>query len=98
MSNIAPPNSFSELPSSVIKNVISLSTSGFGVVVALAWNEAIKATVTQFIDPYFGKSSGVISLFIYALVITLLAVFATMQLSYIQKKLETVKTKTKKKK
>jgi len=96
MSKIAPPNSFTDLPNSLIQNVISLSTSGFGVVVALAWNEAIKTAVTEFIDPYFGKSSGVVSLFIYALVITLLAVFATMQLSYIQKKLEMINNKKKK--
>lgn len=95
MSKIDPPNSLSDLPSSLIQNVISLSTSGFGVVVALAWNEAIKKAVSEFIDPYFGKSSGVISLFVYALVITLLAVFATMQLSYIQKKLETINQKKK---
>ena len=65
-----------------------LATSGFGVVVALAWNEAIKATVSTYIDPYLGESSGVISLFIYAVVMTTLSVLVTMQLAGIQKRLE----------
>ena len=67
-----------------------LTTSGFGVVVALAWNEAIKNAVQIYIDPFLGKSSGVISLFIYAIVMTLLAVSVTMQLARLQKTLEDV--------
>lgn len=91
MSKIETPETITELPLSIIKNIISLATSGFGVVVALAWNEAIKASVQQYIDPYLGKNSGVISLFIYALVVTLLAIFVTMQLAQMQRKLEKIK-------
>jgi hypothetical protein len=88
MSKVETPSSVYELPLSIIKNMIGLSSSGFGVVVALAWNEVIKRAVTDFIDPYMGKNSGLISLFIYALVMTTLAVIATMQLSSMQKNLE----------
>ena len=88
MTKINTPNSVLELPLIVIKNMIALVTSGFGVVVALAWNEAIKATVQEYIDPIFGASSGVISLFIYATIMTVLAVLVTMQLSGIEKRLE----------
>ena len=62
---------------------LKLLTSGFGLVSALAWNEFIKETVNIYIRPYFGKSSGLISLLIYALVVTALAVFITYQLSKI---------------
>jgi len=62
---------------------LKLLTSGFGLVSALAWNEFIKETVNIYIKPYFGQSSGLISLLIYALVVTALAVFITYQLSKI---------------
>jgi hypothetical protein len=90
MPNIQPPESIQDLPGAIIRNVISLSTSGFGVVVALAWNDAIKAALQTYVDPYVGKSGGVVSLAIYAVVITLLAVFVTMQLSAFQKNLEVI--------
>lgn len=88
MSKIESPKSLREFPLALIKNMTSLATSGFGVVVALAWNEAIKASVEHFIDPYLGKNSGVASLFIYATIMTVLAVIITMQLSTIQRRLE----------
>ena len=60
---------------------MKLVTSGFGLVSALAWNELIKETVDIYIKPYFGESSGLISLLVYALLVTALAVFITYQLS-----------------
>jgi len=62
---------------------LKLVTSGFGLVAALAWNELIKETVNVYVKPYFGQGSGLISLLIYALVVTALAVFITYQLSKI---------------
>lgn len=88
MSKLESPTSIQEFPLALVKNMTTLATSGFGVVVALAWNEAIKSAVEQFIDPYLGKNSGVVSLFIYATIMTFLAVAVTMQLSTIQKRLE----------
>lgn len=88
MSKIESPKNLRELPLALVKNMTGLATSGFGVVVALAWNEAIKASVEHFIDPYLGKGSGVASLFIYATIMTVLAVVITMQLSSIQRRLE----------
>lgn len=88
MSSIKSPENVKDLPLAIIKNMIVLSTSGFGVVVALAWNELIKQAVAEYIYPFFGKSSGIISLLIYAIVVTLLAIVITMQLSTVQKRLE----------
>lgn len=88
MAKIESPEKIQELPLSVVKNMVTLATSGFGLVVALAWNEFIKTLVSTYINPYLGESSGTISLLIYAVVMTLLAVLVTMQLSGLQKKLE----------
>lgn len=63
--------------------MITLSTSGFGLVAALAWNEAIQEFVKQYIDKYFAGGSGVLSRFIYAVIITAFAVLVTYQLSKI---------------
>lgn len=90
MSKIETPTSVSDLPLAIIKNMISLATSGFGVVVALAWNEVIKKAVADFIDPILGKNSGLISLSIYAVVMTILAVVVTMQLVQMQGNLESI--------
>lgn len=87
MSKLEPPSDLKALPGSVIKNMIMLATSGFGVVVGLAWNEAIKAGVDTYISPYLGAGSGVVSLFIFAALMTFLSVIVTMQLAGIEKKL-----------
>ncbi len=88
MATIETPQDIKELPLAVVKNMILLATSGFGVVVALAWNEFIRSLVDTYINPYLGASSGIISLFIYAALMTFLAVIVTMQLAQVQKKLE----------
>ncbi len=90
MTKIETPDNPKDLPVAIIKNMISLATSGFGLVVALAWNEVIKKTVEEYVDPWLGKSGGIISMLIYAIVITLLAVIVTMQLSRLQKKMEKI--------
>lgn len=64
----------------LIDQMVTLATSGFGLVAALAWNEAVQAFVKENIEPYFPQS-GVISKMLYALLITLFAVLITYQLS-----------------
>ncbi|MBI4037204.1 hypothetical protein HY385_02170 [Candidatus Daviesbacteria bacterium] len=66
----------------LITQLLTLSTSGFGLVAALAWNDTIQQVVKEFIEPKI-PGSGLISRFIYALIITALAVFITYQLSKI---------------
>ena len=69
----------------LIKQMVTLSTSGFGLVAALAWNEAIQSFVKEYIDQYISVGSGIISRFIYAIIITAFAVFITYQLTKIVK-------------
>lgn len=64
----------------LIEQMLSLSTAGFGLVAALAWNEAIKGFVEQYIQPYF-PDTAIYYKFFYAVIITLLAVLITYQLS-----------------
>lgn len=70
----------------VFKEILKLSTSAFGLIAALAWNELIKEVVTQYIKPIAGESSGIISLSIYAVIVTTLAVVVTINLSRLTKK------------
>lgn len=88
---IEPPESIKDIPAAAIKQMLSLATSGFGLVAALAWNEVVKESVNQFIKPYFPESYGIISLFIYAVIITAFAVLVTLQLTKLQSRFENKK-------
>ena len=68
--------------------MVTLSTAGFGLVAALAWNEAIQAFVKEYIDQYISTGSGIISRFIYAVIITAIAVLVTYQLTKLSGKNE----------
>lgn len=75
-----------KLHKTVVEEILKLSTSAFGLVAALAWNELIKEVVTQYIKPIAGESSGIISLSIYAVIVTTLAVIVTINLSRLTNK------------
>lgn len=72
----------------VITQMLSLATSGFGLVAALAWNNVIQELVNNYVKKFFPNNSGLVSLMLYAIVVTILAVFITYQLSQIKNKLE----------
>lgn len=61
--------------------MLTLATSGFGFVAALAWNDFIQETIDTFVRPFVGEGSTVISKLIYAVIVTSLAVIITYQLS-----------------
>lgn len=65
----------------LLEQMLTLSTSGFGLVAALAWNEAIQTFVKEYIQRFYPDQFGIFSKFIYALIITLFAVLITYQLS-----------------
>jgi len=68
--------------------MLSLAASGFGLVAALAWNNVIQEFVATKIKPFLPQGSGLISLSIYATIITVLAVFITYHLTILIDKLE----------
>lgn len=72
----------------VLKQVVKLATSGFGLVAALAWNNVIKEFVDTYVKRYLPNGSGLVSLLIYAIAVTALAVIVTLHLSQLIKKLE----------
>ena len=59
-----------------LQTMIALASAAFGVVAALAWNSAITALVKQI----FGSGAQIVSLFIYAIIVTILAVIVMVQL------------------
>jgi len=71
----------------IVKQMLTLSTAGFGLVAALAWNSLIQEIVATYIKPYL-PGAGIISMAIYAIIITLIAVFITFQLTGLLEKIE----------
>lgn len=69
-----------------LQQTLTLATSAFGLVAALAWNQFIMEFVETYIRPLIGGSSKLISALIYAVIITLLAVFITYNLTKIVEK------------
>jgi Zn-dependent protease with chaperone function len=63
-----------EVKGQVIQTIATLLTTAFGLIAALAWNEAIKAIITTFIP----KGSDLTGLLIYAILITIIAVVVTL--------------------
>lgn len=70
----------------IMTQMLTLATSGFGLVAALAWNSVIQEFVETYIKPLVGGASGIVSLLIYAVLVTVLAVLVTYNLSKIVKR------------
>ena len=61
-----------------LESLSALIISAFGLVAALAWNETIKQAVAAI----FGSEDDLFGLFVYALLVTILAVAATMIITW----------------
>lgn len=61
----------------VMKTIITLVTTAFGLVAGLAWNDAIQ----KLIESVMGAGDALSGLFIYAIVVTILAVVVTILLA-----------------
>lgn len=66
----------------VLEKTLQLATVAFGLVAALAWNEAIQTLFTQI----FGEAADITAKFIYALIVTGIVVFATIRLARLQER------------
>lgn len=72
----------------VLKQMVTLSTSGFGLIAALAWNNVIREFVDKYVTKWIPDLGGVLSLLIYAVIVTVLAVIVTTNLTRAVNKLE----------
>lgn len=66
----------------VIEKIAALITAAFGLVAALAWNEAIQ----EIFRLVFGEQSGVWAMIFYAVVITIIAVVVTIWIGRVAEK------------
>ena len=62
------------LKQEVLDKIAALVTAAFGLVAALAWNDAIKAVFKEI----FGKADAVGPMLIYAIIVTIIAVLLTV--------------------
>jgi hypothetical protein len=67
-------NQAEEVKGQVMQTIATLMTTAFGLIAALAWNETIKAIILTYIP----KGDGITGLLIYAVIITIIAVVATI--------------------
>lgn len=67
------------------KQLATLSTAGFGLAAALAWNSLIQEILNKYVKGFLGGGI-ILSGLIYAIIVTLLAVLVTLQLSKLVKK------------
>lgn len=66
----------------LLEAMSSLIIAAFGLVAALAWNEAIKALVAKLFD----TGDGLLGLVVYAVIVTVLAVVMTILITRAIKK------------
>ncbi len=76
----------------VIEKLVALITAAFGLVAALAWNEAIQGIFKKL----FGTASSIVAMLTYAILVTVIAVYATIKIGKLAEK-ATSKEKEKKK-
>lgn len=67
----------------VLDTIIQLMTTAFGLVAALAWNEAIQALFAAFLP----QGGDLAAKFLYAIVMAAIVVFATIRLGRLAKRL-----------
>ena len=66
----------------VIEKIAALMAAAFGLVAALAWNDAIKAIFVTI----FGEQSNIPAMLIYAVLVTIVAVIAIIYIGKIEAK------------
>ena len=71
-----PFNKIKETKKEVREKMLTLILAGFGLVAALAWNDAIQTLFKVF----FPKSEGVIGKIIYAIIVTIVVVLISSRL------------------
>ena len=73
----------SEVTKLIMETILGLITTAFAFVAGLAWTDAIQKLIEQFI----GTGDALPSLFIYAIVVTIVAVLVTVILARVAGKM-----------
>jgi hypothetical protein len=73
-----------QLKLEVVEKISTLATAGFGLVAALAWNDAIQ----KLFKKIFGDASNLVAMFAYAILITIIVVLITFYLGRITNKIK----------
>ena len=68
----------------MVETFAALITSAFGLVAALAWNEAIKAVIAEFLD----SGNDIFGYLVYAVIVTIIAVIAILLIALEAEKLK----------
>lgn len=68
----------------VMDKTLQLATAAFGLIAALAWNDAIQTLFTQI----FGEAADITAKFIYAILVTVVVVLVTIRMARIQERIE----------
>ncbi|MBU0536547.1 MAG: hypothetical protein KKE20_06280 [Nanoarchaeota archaeon] len=77
------------MKSEVVEKIAALITAAFGLVAALAWNDAIRAL---FVGPCGTEGAGALCMlssggpWVYAIIITIIAVIATVWIAKVAEK------------
>ena len=66
----------------VIEKIAALITAAFGLIAALAWNEAIQ----EIFRLVFGEQSGVLAMIAYAVIVTVIAIVFTIWIGRVSEK------------
>ncbi len=74
-----------EFKKQVVEKVSTLIISAFGLVAALAWNTTIQTAVTHFLGTSGSELEGLV---VYAVVVTIIAVLATIYISRVSEKMK----------
>jgi hypothetical protein len=83
----------------VLEKLIALITAAFGLIAALAWNDAIKAL---FKGPCGAEDAGLLCMvsgggpWVYAIIVTIIAVWVTIKLGKLYEKAVNSKEESKK--
>lgn len=75
---------FKKIGKEYFKTVTTMMASAFGLVAALAWNDLVKSVIDKYISP----GSGVVSQFIYTVIVTTFLVIITYQMGKLSEKID----------
>lgn len=68
----------------VMEKTLQLATAAFGLVAALAWNDAIQTLFAQIL----GDSADIAAKFLYAIIVTVIVILVTIRLARMQERFE----------